>query len=134
MSPPSPNGRSARGRFASGNPGGPRNPYAKRVAALRAALLESVTEADIRAVARALVTRAKAGEVPTIRELLDRLAGKHEDAIPEMAGPPIIKVVVGLPDYEPVELTAVEAYRVGIIRVNTGVPRGPRDWGWAPKQ
>jgi hypothetical protein len=134
MPTPSRNGRTARGRFAKGNPGGPGNPYAKRVADLRAALLESVTEADIRAVARALVKRAKAGEVAAIRELLDRLVGKREDAVPEMTGPPIIKVVTGLPDDEPVELTPEECDRVGVIRVNTGVPRGPRDWGWAPKQ
>ena len=129
MPTPSRNGRTARGRFAPGNPGGPGNPYAKRVADLRAALLESVTEADIRAVARALVKRAKAGEVPAIRELLDRLVGKREDAVPEMAGPPIIKVVTGLPDDAPVELTPEECDRVGIIRVNTGVPRGPSGRG-----
>jgi hypothetical protein len=129
MPAPSPNGRTARGRFAKGNPGGPGNPYAKRVADLRAALLESVTEADIRAVAKALVKRAKAGEVPAIRELLDRLVGKREDAVPEMTGPPIIKVVTGLPDDEPVELTPEECDRVGVIRVNTGVPRGPSGRG-----
>ena len=94
---PSPNGRTARGRFAPGNPGGPGNPYAKRVADLRAALLESVTEADIRAVARALVKRAKAGEVPAIRELLDRLVGKAGDTPPEDAGGIVLNVVTGVP-------------------------------------
>ena len=95
---PSPNGRTARGRFAKGNPGGPGNPYAKRVADLRAALLESVTEADIRAVARALVKRAKAGEVAAIRELLDRLVGKAGDTPPEDAGGIVLNVVTGIPD------------------------------------
>jgi hypothetical protein len=93
----SPNGRTARGRFAQGNPGGPGNPYAKRVADLRAALLESVTEQDIRTVARALVMRAKAGEIPAIRELLDRLMGKAGDASPEDAGGIVLNVVTGLP-------------------------------------
>ena len=86
------------GRFAQGNPGGPGNPYAKRVADLRAALLDSVTEQDIRAVARALVKRAKEGEIPAIRELLDRLMGKAGDNPPEDAGGIVLNVVTGLPD------------------------------------
>ena len=97
MPKPSPNGRTARGRFAKGNPGGPGNPYARRVADLRAALLESVTEQDIRAVARALVKRAKEGEIPAIRELLDRLMGKAGDNPPEDAGGIVLNVVTGLP-------------------------------------
>ena len=97
MPKPSPNGRTPRGQFAQGNPGGPGNPYAKRVADLRAALLESVTEQDIRAVAKALVRRAKAGEVPAIRELLDRLMGKAGDTTPDDAGGIVLNVVTGLP-------------------------------------
>jgi len=93
----SPNGRTARGRFAQGNLGGPGNPYARRTAALRSALLDAVTEADIRAVARALVKRAKAGEIPAIRELLDRLLGKAGDASLEDAGGIVLNVVTGLP-------------------------------------
>lgn len=73
---PSRNGRTAGGQFAKGNSGGPGNPHGKRVAELRAALLEAVTPADIAAVAKALVLRAKQGEVPAIRELLDRLVGR----------------------------------------------------------
>lgn len=76
MEAPSPNGRTDRGRFAKGNAGGPGNPHAKRVADLRAALVEAVTPADIAAVAKALVRRAKEGEVPAIRELFDRLMGR----------------------------------------------------------
>jgi hypothetical protein len=97
---PSPNGRNDRGRFAKGNPGGPGNPYARRVADLRAALLESVTEQDIRAVARALVKRAKEGEVPAARELLDRLLGRTADSALDRAGPPVIHLVTGVPDAE----------------------------------
>ena len=76
MESPSTNGRTASGRFAKGNAGGPGNPHAKRVTALRNALLAAVTEADIKAVAAALVARAKAGEVAAAREVLDRLIGK----------------------------------------------------------
>lgn len=84
MASPSPNGRTACGQFAKGNAGGPGNPHARRVAALREVLLAAVTEADIRAVAKALVARAKAGEVAAARELLDRLLGKAQPPTEEV--------------------------------------------------
>jgi hypothetical protein len=95
---PSPNGRTASGRFAKGNPGGPGNPHSRRVSALREALLASVTAADIRAVARALVSKAKGGDVPAVRELLDRLLGKGDDKGEE--GTTIIRVITGVPRSE----------------------------------
>jgi hypothetical protein len=58
--------------------------------------MEAVTDDDIRAVAKALVKRAKAGEVPAIRELLDRLVGKPTDKVEQAH--PIIQVVTGLPE------------------------------------
>jgi hypothetical protein len=48
-------------------------------------------------VARALIKRAKAGEVPAIRELLDRLVGKAGDTPPEDASGIVLIVVTGLP-------------------------------------
>jgi len=50
------------------------------------ALLDAVTEADIRAVAKALVKRARDGEVPAVRELLDRLLGRPGD-VQDLAAP-----------------------------------------------
>ena len=64
------------GRFAPGNRGGRGNPMAARVAALRSVLLDAVTPADLVAVVAALIDRAKAGDVPAIREVLDRAVGK----------------------------------------------------------
>jgi len=69
-------GRDAQGRFTSGNKLGRGNPFAARVAKLRAELLKAVTPADIRAVARKLIKQAKTGDLPAIRELLDRVLGK----------------------------------------------------------
>ena len=71
------------GRFAPGNPGGPGNPHAGRIAKLRSALLEAVTAEDVREVVAALVTEAKAGNVQAMREFFNRLFGKPEaiDAI-----------------------------------------------------
>jgi hypothetical protein len=70
------------------------------VGELRSALLASVTERDIRQVAQALLARAKQGEVPAVRELLDRLLGKAGDITPEDTGPPIINVITGVPRSE----------------------------------
>ena len=97
MKTPSPNGRTARGRFARGNPGGPGNPNARRVADLREALLSSIKPKDIQDVASALMQRAKAGEVAAIRELLDRLLGKAGDHGSQENGPMVLRVITGVP-------------------------------------
>ncbi len=94
---PSPNGRTTRGQFARGNPGGPGNPHAKRVAWLREALLDAVTEDDLRAIAKTLVKKAKGGDLPAIRELLNRVIGKATDD-DEAAPPGLIVVRTGVPD------------------------------------
>jgi hypothetical protein len=67
--------RDEQGRFVDGNPGGPGNPYARQVAALRRELMDAVTPEDLREVVEALVTAAKAGDVTAARILLDRLLG-----------------------------------------------------------
>ena len=74
------NGRDPTGRFLPGNPGGPGNPYARRVAALRGAMLEAVTEEDMGAILAKLVELAKAGNVPAAKEVLDRCLGRTLEA------------------------------------------------------
>jgi hypothetical protein len=113
---PSTNGRTLRGQFARGNPGGPGNPYARRTAALRSALLDAVTEADIRAIAKALVKRARDGEVPAVRELLDRLLGRPGD-VQELSAPTEIRVITGVSEREYHEEAA--ALVTGIRRVRS---------------
>jgi hypothetical protein len=76
LTPNGTNGRLPNGRFGVGNPGGPGNPQAKRVAALRRAMLKSVKPEDIEAVIVKLVELAKAGDTTAARELLDRVIGK----------------------------------------------------------
>lgn len=70
------NGRGSHGRFLAGNAGGPGNPYARRVARLRSALLDAVTDDDLRAIVKVLVDRAKGGDLAAIREVLDRMVGR----------------------------------------------------------
>ena len=77
-SDPFANGRSANGRFGKGNPGGPGSPYSKKVHALRRALLEAVTEDEIKQVVAALLREAKLGNVQAARELLSRCLGPAE--------------------------------------------------------
>lgn len=76
-SPPSVNGRDPTGRFAPGNrcaPGG--YPAGRKVAELRAALLESVSDDDMREIAARLVTMAKGGDIRAIAEVFQRTLGK----------------------------------------------------------
>jgi len=80
-SPNGPDGRDALGRFGKGNPGGPGNPYAKRVAAIRSALLDAVSEDDLRGIVNALVSKAKAGDVAAAKEVFNRLVGRPSAAI-----------------------------------------------------
>lgn len=69
-------GRDASGRFARGNKAAKGNPMAARVAQIRVALIEALTTDDVRAIVRALISRAKKGDVAAAREILDRAIGK----------------------------------------------------------
>ena len=63
-------GRDGQGRFAKGNKGGPGNPFARRVAALRQAVLDCVTEQDLADVVTAMLARAKKEITPwTLHDL-----------------------------------------------------------------
>jgi hypothetical protein len=77
-SPNGDNGRDGRGRFATGNAGGPGNPHAQRVAELRSVLMRAVTEADMTAIIKAMIEKAKAGDAVAARLLLDRTLGPTE--------------------------------------------------------
>lgn len=76
----SPAGRDGRGRFSAGNRGGPGNPLAGQVAKLRAAMLEAVTEDDMRAIIATLIEQAKSGNIAAIKELFERTLGKPQEA------------------------------------------------------
>ena len=66
-------GRDAKGRFARGNAGGPGNPFARRTAELRRAFLAEASGEDLRAVCRALLERAKGGDVAAAKLALGYL-------------------------------------------------------------
>jgi hypothetical protein len=65
-----PSKHDARGRFVLGNPGGPGNPYIRRIGAFRRAMLATVTEDDFKAILSVLVKRARKGDIEAARMVL----------------------------------------------------------------
>lgn len=74
------NGRGEGGRFSKGNPGGPGNPFARRVARLRSVLLDAVTETDLAEVVAGLLGAAKAGDAAAARLVLSYTVGQPTPA------------------------------------------------------
>ena len=75
------NGQGKDGRFLPGNKCGTGNPHLKKVRQLRSALLKAVTGKDLREIIKALVEKAKAGDVLAAREIFDRALGKSKQSI-----------------------------------------------------
>jgi hypothetical protein len=73
--------RAAGGRFAVGNAGGPGNPFARQTAALRAYLIEHVTERDLQDILDILLLNAKGGHLPTIKLLFSYVLGKPKSVV-----------------------------------------------------
>ena len=67
------------GRFLPGNAGGPGNPYARKVAALRGSLINAVTHEDIEAIIHSQVEKAKQGDtVLAAKFILERILGRPQ--------------------------------------------------------
>jgi hypothetical protein len=78
---PSTTDRATGGRFAKNNPGGPGNPFARQTAALRAYLVNHVTERDIQDILDILLLNAKGGHLPTIKFLFSYILGKPKPVV-----------------------------------------------------
>jgi hypothetical protein len=74
-------GRDSDGRFAKGNQFGPGNPFARKCAAFRAALMDAVTEQDIHDIANKLRDNAKAGDKTAVKLLFQYVIGKPQPAV-----------------------------------------------------
>ena len=72
--------RDSAGRFIVGNKASKGNPLGPMVAKLRSCLLNSVSEAEMRAIVAALVEKAKRGDVSAASLLFDRCLGKPLEA------------------------------------------------------
>jgi len=69
------------GRFAKGNPGGPGNPFARKLAAIRRAICEAVTEDEFRALARQFLVQAQHGDIAAGKLLLNYAVGRTVDPV-----------------------------------------------------
>src|SRR5215831_106090 len=70
------NGREANGRFAPGNPGGPGNPYARKVAELRKEMVNFVSADDLKHIVFAIKMKAERGDISAARLLFQYVLGK----------------------------------------------------------
>src|SRR5688500_12223541 len=71
-------GRDVHGRFVKGNRGGPGNPFARKVAALRKALLDTVSAQDLKETAVLLKLKAQRGDLAAIKLLYQYCLGSPE--------------------------------------------------------
>jgi hypothetical protein len=78
---PSSTERAPGGRFATGNRGGPGNPFARQTAALRAYLINHVTERDLQDILDILLLNAKGGHLPSIKFLFSYVIGKPKPVV-----------------------------------------------------
>src|SRR5207302_1401078 len=68
-----------RGHLAGeGNSGGPGNPFARKVASLRKALLDSVSEQDLKEIVLVLKLKAQRGDLAAVRLLFQYCIGRPE--------------------------------------------------------
>ncbi|MFO0865380.1 MAG: hypothetical protein U0744_12145 [Gemmataceae bacterium] len=73
--------RTPGGTFRNGNRGGPGNPYARRVAKLRQAVMEECTEDDLREVTRSMINLAKRGDKAAAKLVYQYALGKPDKQI-----------------------------------------------------
>ena len=108
---PRPNGklgRDSKGKFAKGNSLskgnlGNTNEPAKK---LKQALIDAISEKDIEDIAKKLVTKAKTGDIPAIKELFDRLWGRSSQSV-EVFGAEGGPIPVTIIDYSKVNLAGM---------------------------
>lgn len=74
-------GRGAAGRFAVGNRGGPGNPHARRVAALRQAFLAAATPEKLRQLADKVFEQALAGDLAAAKLFLSYNLGRPGEVV-----------------------------------------------------
>jgi hypothetical protein len=72
--------RDARGRFATGNRGGPGNPFARQTAAMHRALCAEVSKEDLAAMTRKLKEMALAGNMAALKLLFSYIVGRPQAA------------------------------------------------------
>ncbi len=72
--------RDAKGRFRPGCKGGPGNPYARKIAALRQSLIKHLGPRELYEIVRLLVGQAMCGNIESTKVLFQYVIGKAPDA------------------------------------------------------
>src|SRR5262249_19248254 len=78
---PRPALRDAKGRFRAGNKGGPGNPFARKVAALRKAVVNFVSEEDLKYLIFKVKMMAESGDMAAAKLLFQYVLGKPTEAV-----------------------------------------------------
>jgi hypothetical protein len=78
---PPDSGRGSDGKFVKGNRRGPGNPFARKIAAMRRAFFDAVTEEDLAAIARAMIEKAKQGGGAAARLVAQYTMGRPAEAV-----------------------------------------------------
>jgi hypothetical protein len=81
------------GHFLPGNKASQGNPQAKKVAALRSAILDASTTDDVQRVMRSLLRMAQNDNVYAAREWLDRVVGKPVDTNPQQNNSLVVQLL-----------------------------------------
>ena len=74
-------GRDTRGRFAPGNPGGPGNPYARQVAAMRKLMVNFFNEDRMNHIAIILYEKASRGDLGAMKFIFQYVMGKPPETV-----------------------------------------------------
>lgn len=97
-------GRKINGHFVKGNKIGRGDPHFARVQGVRTTIFNATSEEEVREIWGQLISKAKAGNLAAIREVLDRLLGK-----------PRQDIGVGGEDGGPLQVQAVKGYMRSIL-------------------
>ena len=94
-----PEGRDSGGRFTKGNKGGPGNPFGRKVAALRTALLSAVSEEEMLRLGEKLLRQALAGDTVAAKILLAYTLGRPTRGVePDRVDLDELRLVEDYPD------------------------------------
>ena len=72
--------RATNGQFARGNSGGPGNPFGRRLASMRQAILVAVSDEDITQIMKSMTDLAKSGNIQAAKLVLHYAVGKPAPA------------------------------------------------------
>ena len=105
-------GRDAAGRFIKGWKGGPGNPHARKVGALRSALVKAIDEHKIETLAERLYQQAIAGDVPSASLLLRYCIGRPPEGVdPDLLDLDEWRKLAAMPSYTEMVIASIDGVR-----------------------